>query len=488
MDIFVRSERGRTRHFEIEHDTTAEDLRAMGKIREYVELWYEGELLKPEQGLSSLGMVCGEEVEAKINDRERLLRGCRAVNWRVSRDAAVQAIETGDVNKFRRMLDAEIDIGRKHSKQKTLLHKAVQKGHLEIAHHLLHVVKVDVDEVYIGRNKCGSPHPSTALKMAVKTCDYPMMLLLLDSGADPNWKDAHDTTPLTFLCGVKKGDTLPAIKALLEYGAKMQTPDERRTRTPLSSAVMADRFDVVKLLCENRALGDSRAASQALSLSVYHKKEAIAEYLLREGCGPCMTVDFWENTRRKLMLAERDARHESIEEELLQSFKRTEHRRRPRVRPVKKAREQTLHHESGTFFLQQYFCMTVDFWENTRRKLMLAERDARHESIEEELLQSFKRTEHRRRPRVRPVKKAREQTLHHECATFFLQEYARNLGSHEFFPRYSYLREAQHWLEEMNHERSHGATRVYHAAKVLQYGVPCSLADSSMSYADALRS
>eukprot|EP01064_Diplonema_japonicum_P015133 TRINITY_DN228_c0_g1_i2.p1 TRINITY_DN228_c0_g1~~TRINITY_DN228_c0_g1_i2.p1 ORF type:complete len:431 (+),score=87.87 TRINITY_DN228_c0_g1_i2:57-1349(+) len=430
MDIFVRSERGRTRHFEIEHDTTAEDLRAMGKIREYVELWYEGELLKPEQGLSSLGMVCGEEVEAKINDRERLLRGCRAVNWRVSRDAAVQAIETGDVNKFRRMLDAEIDIGRKHSKQKTLLHKAVQKGHLEIAHHLLHVVKVDVDEVYIGRNKCGSPHPSTALKMAVKTCDYPMMLLLLDSGADPNWKDAHDTTPLTFLCGVKKGDTLPAIKALLEYGAKMQTPDERRTRTPLSSAVMADRFDVVKLLCENRALGDSRAASQALSLSVYHKKEAIAEYLLREGCGPCMTVDFWENTRRKLMLAERDAWHESV---LLQS-------------------------------------------------------DARHESIEEELLQSFKRTEHRRRPRVRPVKKAREQTLHHECATFFLQEYARNLGSHEFFPRYSYLREAQHWLEEMNHERSHGATRVYHAAKVLQYGVPCSLADSSMSYADALRS
>jgi ankyrin repeat protein len=195
-------------------------------------------------------------------------------------DAGAQfavAIERGDQAAVTALLDsgfaADTPIGEGEGRT-TPLQKAAWNGRTEIAKLL----------IAHGASVNDSAPTGSALNNAVSRGWDDMVTLLLESGADPNQRDARDNTPLGLAVSaghqeiaamlIKEGADLTAstfgltplmfaassgdlemMRFLVKAGAKVNTAGKGQYggRTPLLAAITAGQADAVKLLIELKA-------------------------------------------------------------------------------------------------------------------------------------------------------------------------------------------------------------------------------------------
>ena len=104
---------------------------------------------------------------------------------------------------------------------------------------------------------------STPFVMAARTCDVPLMRLLLELGADPNLANADSCTPLLAASGVgalgdgdeaagTEEEAVEACRLLLDLGADVNAVD-KNGETAMHGAMYQDRWQLVQLF-------DSRGA------------------------------------------------------------------------------------------------------------------------------------------------------------------------------------------------------------------------------------
>ncbi|MBW8886047.1 MAG: ankyrin repeat domain-containing protein, partial [Planctomycetia bacterium] len=104
---------------------------------------------------------------------------------------------------------------------------------------------------------------STPFVLAARTCDVPLMRLLLELGADPNLANADNCTPLLAASGVgalgdgdeaagTEEEAVEACRLLLDLGADVNAVDNNG-ETVMHGAMYQDRWQLVQLF-------DSRGA------------------------------------------------------------------------------------------------------------------------------------------------------------------------------------------------------------------------------------
>jgi ankyrin repeat protein len=104
---------------------------------------------------------------------------------------------------------------------------------------------------------------STPFLMAARACDVPLMRLLVELGADPQWPNADGSTPLLAAAGVgalgdgdeaagTEDEALAAVRLLLELGADLNAVDENG-ETAMHGAAYQSRAKLVDFLVERGA-------------------------------------------------------------------------------------------------------------------------------------------------------------------------------------------------------------------------------------------
>ncbi|MBX3187184.1 MAG: ankyrin repeat domain-containing protein [Labilithrix sp.] len=150
------------------------------------------------------------------------------------------AVERGDVERVRAMVS--VHVNRRKPGLGTALHAAVFRGHVSVVGVLLaHGADVNA------RGGLEESARQTPLHVAVQAgpAHEPARLveMLLDAGADPNARDATNTTPLGFA-----GRDLELVRLLLAKGADPNVRSRWDGWAPLHSAAFHGQVDVVEEL------------------------------------------------------------------------------------------------------------------------------------------------------------------------------------------------------------------------------------------------
>lgn len=132
------------------------------------------------------------------------------------------------------------ELNRADVEGRTLLHRAVRAGALDIVENLL-ARRVAVNAA----DSLGS----TPLHEAIAMQSVPAIARLLSAGADVNALDAALRTPLCFAVQLGFADL---VEMLLEHGADPNTQN-LMGRTPLHEAVELNHFNIVTVLLRRRA-------------------------------------------------------------------------------------------------------------------------------------------------------------------------------------------------------------------------------------------
>ena len=165
------------------------------------------------------------------------------------------------------------ELARQHGKDKaTLLEHAMTWGNVELIHYVLS----------LGAEACGDKNDISAALLKAWNGLYHLnkIQLLLDTGADANWKSADGKTPLSQAVSFGKND---GVELLIRHKAQVDLPGKYGSLewTPLMAAVWNGRIDTVRLLLEagaNHNLKDSEGKT-ALHRAIESDKKAIVELL-----------------------------------------------------------------------------------------------------------------------------------------------------------------------------------------------------------------
>lgn len=178
-----------------------------------------------------------------------------------SAQEAFEAIQRGDLEALRSIIDAGLDINCRDSNgNETLLHVAVWKQNFDIVSYL---VKHDAD-IEARDRAGGTPLHSAHWDGAEKVAK-----LLLDNGANINTIDEKGWTPLHWACW--NGQT-KMVEFFVRNGASINTKD-RNGQTPASSAAAGGYSEILTIL---------RNASREESTGNNTKR---CYYFLHEECG-----------------------------------------------------------------------------------------------------------------------------------------------------------------------------------------------------------
>jgi ankyrin repeat protein len=104
---------------------------------------------------------------------------------------------------------------------------------------------------------------STPFLLSARTCDVPLMRLLLELGADPELANADNCTPLLAAAGVgalgdgdeaagTEAEAVEAVRFLLERGADLNAVD-KNGETVMHGAAYQSRYQLVELFAERKA-------------------------------------------------------------------------------------------------------------------------------------------------------------------------------------------------------------------------------------------
>ena len=182
------------------------------------------------------------------------------------------------LHEARQMLESIEDPKKRASQAQALLNAAAYYGIVEIADMVVNELKYPptpgnlstamyyfVPEMIVFLLQNGVKNPSPALLEAAafyvpawhggagqpeSDADLKAMRILLENGADPNFRDAIGRTALHFVSGEDAGDK---VKLLLEFGANPNLTDDY-DQTPLE--LFSGRAEAVWRICESDKLED----------------------------------------------------------------------------------------------------------------------------------------------------------------------------------------------------------------------------------------
>lgn len=249
-----------------------------------------------------------------------LLQACAILPVNEQDKSLYTAIQTGNTQEVKRLLDSGAHINGTDEKGNTPLHLAATNGALEVAKTLiarganinakaldgetpLHIVaytaNADIAELFIRSGadvNAKAKEDVTPLEVAlmgiVKPVTSPppaseeaatvrLVKLLIDNGADINAKDAHGGTPLHIAAVIEH---LPLMEMLIAKGALLNAKTDEGV-TPLYDAVKADRTKASALLIARGADVNMATKSNYTPLlqAAHRGNREMAELLLVHG-------------------------------------------------------------------------------------------------------------------------------------------------------------------------------------------------------------
>ena len=161
----------------------------------------------------------------------------------------VEAVERGDMEAVRSLLEQHVDVNASQADGATALHWAAHRDDQESAE-LLIDVGANVNAV--------NDYGITPLSLACTNGSAAMVKKLLEAGADPN--TALPTGETVLMTAARTGNE-EAVKALLLKGAEVNAKETRRGQTALMWAVSENHLETVGVLIEHGA--DIHARSQS---------------------------------------------------------------------------------------------------------------------------------------------------------------------------------------------------------------------------------
>ena len=121
----------------------------------------------------------------------------------------------------------------------------------------------------------------TSLFHAIERSSITCVTILLEAGADPNWKDTSGITPLyEARCGALS--ELEVIRLLLDHGAMIDSHDMYGT-TPLMLAAQSGSVNIVRLLLERGANVNARTTNGSTPLWFARNDAAVKSLLITAG-------------------------------------------------------------------------------------------------------------------------------------------------------------------------------------------------------------
>ncbi len=212
------------------------------------------------------------------------------------------AAQSGDVPQMEQILGAGADINSRDEHNDTPLIVGARHGQAGIVKLLIGKKGVDFDATNHSRG--------TALLSACERGHPEIVKLLLEVGANPNFKSLEGLTPLAIAS--RQGNTEIA-KLLLARGADIKARTENG-KTALNLASGRGQLDLVKLLLENQA--DLGAADldggTALTEAARHGHGEVVQFLLRMKAG--LSAQSARFLDKQLLLATLQGDRERIKE------------------------------------------------------------------------------------------------------------------------------------------------------------------------------
>lgn len=209
------------------------------------------------------------------------------------------AAAAGSVDAVKTLLDqgADRNVGNAADQNKTALHVAVEKGHLDVVRQLgavganvnaaLEGVTVAIREgglpvggmAALNRAARSRPGGTTPLMLAVSSGSLPSAEAVL--GLKPNL-NAHDSRGMTALMIAAESGRLDLTTALLNAGADIDAPGPDGA-TALAFALMKQAPDVANALLAAGASAEGPAGEQAVAIAILHGDLAMVRGLMARG-------------------------------------------------------------------------------------------------------------------------------------------------------------------------------------------------------------
>lgn len=214
--------------------------------------------------------------------------------------AVYQAVERGDLNEVRRLVEGGAPLDWSPEGGFGSLHKALEAGHADIADYLLergadvnakavdgitplHIVQDASLAAHLiekgARIEAESETLGTPLNAAILSGLYEVAEVLIAHGAEIDARDARRSTPLHHASG--RGD-LGSVRLLVSKGADVNAANEPGFR-PLHWAAGNGHLEVVTLLLENGAQANVVGANgrSPLDMAVIGDHQEVAAILRR---------------------------------------------------------------------------------------------------------------------------------------------------------------------------------------------------------------
>ena len=185
----------------------------------------------------------------------------------------VKAVERGDMEAVRSLLEQHVDVNASQADGATALHWAAHRDDQESAE-LLIDVGANVNAV--------NSYGITPLSLACTNGSAAMVKKLLEAGADPN--TALLTGETVLMTAARTGNE-EAVKALLLKGAEVNANETRRGQTALMWAVSENHLETVGVLVEHGADIHARSLSgfTPLMFAARENHMELARSLLEKG-------------------------------------------------------------------------------------------------------------------------------------------------------------------------------------------------------------